>query len=27
MYRLDYLAKLNTKVYEDGDRIFGCSRC
>ncbi|MHC9353997.1 YagK/YfjJ domain-containing protein, partial [Enterobacter ludwigii] len=24
--RLDYLAKLDTKVYGDGDRSFGCSR-
>ncbi|HBA5856739.1 TPA: inovirus Gp2 family protein, partial [Escherichia coli] len=22
----DYLAKLDTKVYGDGDRSFGCSR-
>ena len=24
--RLDYLAKLDTKAYGDGDRSFGCSR-
>lgn len=24
--RLDYLAKLDTKVFGDGDRSFGCSR-
>lgn len=24
--RLDYLAKLDTKVFGDGDRNFGCSR-
>ncbi len=24
--RLDYLAKLDTKLYGDGDRNFGCSR-
>lgn len=24
--RLDYLAKLDTKIFGDGDRNFGCSR-
>uniref|UniRef100_UPI002072D193 YagK/YfjJ domain-containing protein n=1 Tax=Atlantibacter hermannii TaxID=565 RepID=UPI002072D193 len=24
--RFDYLAKLDTKAYGDGDRSFGCSR-
>ena len=26
LYRLDYLAKLDTKQFGDGDRNFGCSR-
>ncbi|HBY5799417.1 TPA: inovirus Gp2 family protein, partial [Klebsiella pneumoniae] len=24
--RLDYLTKLDTKVFGEGDRSFGCSR-